>query len=102
MFGQIDAGRAHPCACIRSVPNTIPAAAMPTRIERMRMWWSPMARTIAKRRTMFDVGYFPPSTPPDNTNAAGLILSGITAGSDSPPSRAEIEQPSSLGTTRRR
>jgi hypothetical protein len=39
---------AHPCACIRMVPSTIPAAAMPTRIERIRMWWSSMVNDSKK------------------------------------------------------
>ncbi len=41
--GQIDAGRAHPCACIKRVVSTVPAAAMPTRIEKIRMWRSSIA-----------------------------------------------------------
>jgi hypothetical protein len=41
---------AHPCACTRNVPNAIPAAAMPTRIERIKIWWSSMANDSKKRR----------------------------------------------------
>jgi hypothetical protein len=47
---------------------------MPTRIERIRMWWSSMANDSKKAQAvlsepellqaMFDVGYFPPNTPP--------------------------------------
>jgi hypothetical protein len=45
---KLTVGRAHPCACTRRAPNTIPAAAMPMRIERIRMWWSSMANDSKK------------------------------------------------------